>query len=142
MCPEALGAVPTWDETQRRLRGRAVGETELWSPASRIWMVQSKYEMWRFLQVKALLCVSCRVLSHISHVRFFVTPSTVPPRLLCPSDSPGGNTGAGCRALLQGAFLTRGSSPRLLHLLGAGGPLTCRATGWQSLCYHTCQFKE
>ena len=26
-----------------------------------------------------------------------------PPRLLCPGDSPGKNTGVGCHALLQGS---------------------------------------
>ena len=29
-----------------------------------------------------------------------------PTRLLCPQNSPGKNTGAGCHALLQGLFLT------------------------------------
>ena len=37
--------------------------------------------------------------------------------LLCPWDSPGKNTGVGCRALLQGIFPTQGSNPRLLCLL-------------------------
>ena len=32
-------------------------------------------------------------------------------------DSPGKNTGVGCRALLQGIFLTQGSNLHLLHLL-------------------------
>ena len=36
-------------------------------------------------------------------------------RLLCPWDSPGKNTGAGCRALLRGIFLTQGSSLSLRH---------------------------
>ena len=40
-----------------------------------------------------------------------------PARLLCPWDSPGKNAGAGCRALLQGIFLTQGSNLRLLRLL-------------------------
>ena len=35
--------------------------------------------------------------------------------LLCPWGSPGKNTGVGCHFLLQGIFLTRGSSPGLLH---------------------------
>ena len=30
------------------------------------------------------------------------------PRLLCPQDSQGKNTGVGCHALLQGVFLTQG----------------------------------
>ena len=38
-------------------------------------------------------------------------------RLLCPWDSPGKNTGVGCRALLQGIFSTQGLNPCLLHLL-------------------------
>ena len=37
------------------------------------------------------------------------------PRLLCPWDSPGKNTGVGCHALLQGIFPTQGSNTRLLH---------------------------
>ena len=38
-------------------------------------------------------------------------------RLLCPWDSPGKNTGAGCHFLLQGIFPTQGLNPRLLCLL-------------------------
>jgi len=39
-----------------------------------------------------------------------------PPRLLCPWDSPGKNTGVGCCALLQEVFPIQGSNPCLLHL--------------------------
>ena len=39
-------------------------------------------------------------------------------RLLCPWGSPGKNPGVGCHALvLQGIFLTQGSTPHCLHLL-------------------------
>ena len=38
-----------------------------------------------------------------------------PTRLLCPWDSPGKNTGVDCHFLLQGIFLTQGSSPGLLR---------------------------
>ena len=38
-----------------------------------------------------------------------------PARLLGPWDSPGENTGVGCRALHQGVFLTQESNPQLLH---------------------------
>ena len=38
-----------------------------------------------------------------------------PARLLCPWDSPGKNTGAGCHSFLQGIFPAQGSNPRLLH---------------------------
>ena len=40
-----------------------------------------------------------------------------PPRLPCPRDSPGKNTGVGCHAFLQGIFLTQGWNPHLLCLL-------------------------
>ena len=50
------------------------------------------------------------VLSH-SVVSDSVTPQLWPARLLCPWDSPGKNTGVGCRALLQGIFPTQGSNP-------------------------------
>ena len=56
------------------------------------------------------------VLSHFSHVQLFSTPWTS-PRLLCPWDSPGKNTGVGCHTLIQGIFLTQGGNPRLLYLL-------------------------
>ena len=36
-----------------------------------------------------------------------VSPRLQPTRLLCPSDFVGKNTEVGCRALLQGLFLTR-----------------------------------
>ena len=41
------------------------------------------------------------------------TPGTVAPRLLCPWDSPGQNTGVGGHVLLQGTFPTQGSNSRL-----------------------------
>ena len=37
------------------------------------------------------------------------------PRLLCPWDSPGKNTGVGCHFLLQKIFSTQESNPGLLH---------------------------
>ena len=38
-----------------------------------------------------------------------------PARLLCPWNSPGKNTGAGCHFLLQGIFPTQGSNLGLLN---------------------------
>ena len=38
-------------------------------------------------------------------------------RTLCPWDSPGKNTGAGCHFLLQGIFQTQGLNLCFLHLL-------------------------
>ena len=40
---------------------------------------------------------------------------TVAPRLLCPWNSPGKNTGVGCHSLLQGIFPIQGLNPSLLH---------------------------
>ena len=51
----------------------------------------------------------------LSRVRLFATLWTVAPRLLCPWDSPGKNTGVCCHFLLQGIFLTQGLNPGLLH---------------------------
>ena len=55
------------------------------------------------------------VLSCFSRVQFFATLWTVAHQVLCPWDSPGKNTGVGCHFLLQGIFLTKGSSVGLLH---------------------------
>ena len=60
----------------------------------------------------------CKVLCMLSFVGLFVTPWTVALHgLLCPWGSPAKNTGVGCRALLQGIFLTQGLNQRLLCLL-------------------------
>ena len=40
-----------------------------------------------------------------------------PAKLLCPWDSPGKNTGVGCRALLQGIVLNQRSNLHLSCLL-------------------------
>ena len=51
----------------------------------------------------------------------------LPTKLLCPQDSPGKNTGAGCHFLLQGILPTQGSNL-----------LFCESCiGWQVL-YHQC----
>ena len=60
------------------------------------------------------------LLSHFNLVWLFVILWTVAPeepRLLCPWDSPGKNTGVGCHLLLQGFFLTQESKLHLLRLL-------------------------
>ena len=56
-----------------------------------------------------------------------------PPRLPCPWDSPGKDTGVGCRALLQGIFRTQGWNLRLLQLLRgrrALHPLSHQGSRW------------
>ena len=76
-----------------------------------------------------------------------VTPQTVAHRFLCPWDSPGKNTGAGCHFLFQGTFQTPKSNPGLLHCgqilsrffrgkvnLGLGGCFTHGEFASQVLC--------
>ena len=50
----------------------------------------------------------------LSCVRLSAAPRTVPRGLLCPWNSPGRNTGAGCHFPLQGTFPAQGWNPRLL----------------------------
>ena len=79
------------------------------------------------------------LLRHFSHVQPLWTHGQWPTRLLCPWDFPGKNTGVGCRALLQGIFLTQGSNPGLLCLLHcrrilyhwASGEALLRAKRWR-----------
>ena len=52
------------------------------------------------------------MLNRFSCVQLFVTP-----RLLCPWDSPGNNTGVGCHFLLWGIFPSQGSNPSHFCLL-------------------------
>ena len=52
------------------------------------------------------------------------TPWTVAPRLLCPWDFPGKNTGVGCHFLLQGIFPTQRSNLHLLHWQAVSLPLS------------------
>ena len=57
------------------------------------------------------------VVNHLSHARLFATLWTVPPRSLCPLDSPGKNTGVRCHFILQRILPTQGLNPHLLCLL-------------------------
>ena len=59
------------------------------------------------------VCVLCCLVTSDS----LRTHELYPIRLLCLWDSPGKNTGVGCRALLQGIFPTQESNPHLLRLL-------------------------
>ena len=74
-----------------------------------------------------LLFVYACVLGHFSHVRLCVTLWNT----ACPRDSPGKNTGGGCRALLQGIFPTQGLNLHLLCLLHWQGFFTTSAT-WEA----------
>ena len=67
---------------------------------------------WKGLTTNVMWVLSCSVVSDS-----FATPWTVVPRLLCPCNSLGKNTGVGCHFLLQGIFPPQGLSPHLLCLL-------------------------
>ena len=43
---------------------------------------------------------------------------TLQPRLLCPWNSPGKDTGVHCHSLLQGIFVTQESNPQFSHIAG------------------------
>ena len=79
----------------------------------------SSFSLFSFLdsnRVSPSLC-AC-MLSHFSCVWLFCSlVDYSPPGSSWPWDSPGRNTGVGCRALLQGIFLTQGLNPHLLSLL-------------------------
>ena len=57
-----------------------------------------------------------------------------PPRLLCPWDSPGKNTGVGWHSLPQGILLTQGSNPCFLHWQVE--PLPLSHQGSPPPCHH------
>ena len=84
-----------------------------------------------------MLCM--RVLSRFSLCLTLCDPMDCsPPRLFCPWDSPGKNTGVGCHALLQGIFLTQGWNPHLLCLLHwRAGSLPLVPPGSPMLCIYT-----
>ena len=69
--------------------------------------------------VGGIVVSMCTVLSRFSQVRFCLSLSigTVASRLLCPWDSPGKNTGVGCRVLLQEIFLAEGLNTCLSPLM-------------------------
>ena len=61
----------------------------------------------------ALLCKACCLSLVTKSCPTLATPWTA--RFICPWDSPGKNTGVGCRFLLQGIFPTQESNTGLLH---------------------------
>ena len=73
----------------------------------------SLFEEVIFFPTFVLICLSC--LSPSFLVCAVSSDSLQPTRLLCPWDSPGKNTAAGCHLLLQGIFSVQGLNPHLLH---------------------------
>ena len=74
-------------------------------------VAQSRTQLNRLSSSRVCACM----LSGFHCVQLFATPWTVAPRLLCPGDFPGMDTGVGCHALLQRIFLTQGLNPHILH---------------------------
>ena len=79
-----------------------------------------------------VLCLKCVCVLDTQSCPTLCDPMDLQPtRLLCPRDSPGKNTGVGCHVLLQGVFLTQGSSPSLLHYGWILYHLSHREALWQ-----------
>ena len=79
----------------------------------------SAYDIWNPSSslLSSLLCMhACSITSDMSSFLWSYGPRW-PATLLWPWDSPGKNTGVGCRTLLQEIFPTQELNPCLLHLL-------------------------
>ena len=71
--------------------------------------------------------------------RSVMSDSLRPHGLLHPWNSPGKNTGVDCHFLLQGIFLTQGSNPGLLHIVGRRFNLwATREANAESLSWFSC----
>ena len=89
--------------------------------------------------------MSACVLRLFSHVPMSLTLCDLmdcSPRLLCPRDSPGQNTGVGCHVLLQGIFPTQKSNPSLMSPALAGRSLPLAPTGKPRVSHLSVHKKE
>ena len=68
------------------------------------------------------------LLSRFSYVRLCATPETAAPRLPCPWDSPGKNTGVGCHFLLQ-CMKVKSESEVAQLCLTPSDPMNCSPPG-------------
>jgi len=82
-------------------------ESQTPSSSNSLGPIRSHFSCWPQLSWK-WESVSLSVMSDC-----FATPWTIAPRLLCPWDSPGKNTGVDSYSPLQRIFLTQGSNPEL-----------------------------
>ena len=75
-----------------------------------------------------LLLLLLLLLSRFSYVRLCATPETAAPRLPCPWDSPGKNTGVGCHFLLQ-CMKVKSESEVAQLCLTPSDPMNCSPPG-------------
>ena len=95
-----------------------------------LYQIQFTNHIIYLLQVYNSVCV-CAQSSAIS---YSLRPHQLQPiRLLCPSDDPGKNTGAGCRFLLPGIIPTQGLNLRLLPLLHLQVDFFYHFTTWDTI---------
>ena len=99
------------------------------------------FRWWKSFNLKSLLvwcfgfcCCCCLVASVVSNS--CAVDCSLSGFSLCPWDSPGKNTGAGCHALLQGVFPTQGSNPELLHCRQSLNLWATREAPWIFLDLH------
>ena len=90
------------------------------SMALSFWNLHSSEEEWVWInkcikQSQLCVCVCVCVTWSCLTLRDPMNCNSPGPRLLCPWNSPGKNTGNGCHFLLQWIFLTQGLNPGLLH---------------------------
>ena len=90
-----------------------------WGSPSRSWGIGSVGHLWgpSCWSWSGRVYLRVCVLSHSVVSDSFQPHGLQLTRLLCPWDSPGKNTGAGCQFLLQGTFPTQGWNPHVLNLL-------------------------
>ena len=81
------------------------------------WPLNKRHLIRFVLYICVRVCVGGSVLSRFGCVQCFTTPWTIAHQTPLSWDSPGKNSGVGCRILLQEIFLTQGSNPCLLRLL-------------------------
>ena len=72
------------------------------------------------------------MLSHFCRVQLIATHGLQPSRLHCSWNSPGRNTGMGCRALLQEIFPTHGSAPLFLMSPALVGRFFTTTATWEA----------
>ena len=96
-----------------------------------ICIYKKKHITYIYIHILLYIIICVCMLSHFSHVWFFVTLWTIAHQAPMSMDSPGKNTEVGYCALLQRIFPTQGLNPLLLSPALAGRFFTTSIT-WES----------